>query len=208
MLRHWIHVLCRAAVLLSVGASSLAHAHHVMDYATPATALEGLLSGLGHPVIGIDHLIFIAGAGVLAARLERGFLFPLVFVVASIAVAGMRYLGVDVGLDELWIAGSLVVLGAIQLAAREPAGGVVAGLFLVTGALHGYALAEAIVGAERTPLAAYLLGLALIQCAIALAAWKAATWIAARHPHVPVQRLAGTAVGAAGLAFAGVAAFG
>ena len=208
MLRHPMVVLGRAAALLAAGASSLAHAHHVMDYATPATALEGLLSGLGHPVIGIDHLLFILGAGVLAARLERGYLFPLVFVVTSVAVAGMRYLGVEVGLDELWIAGSLVVLGAIMLAAREPAGGVVAGLFLVTGALHGYALAEAIVGAERTPLAAYLVGLALIQCAIALAAWKAATWVAARHPRVPFQRLAGAAVGIAVLAFAGVATLG
>jgi len=206
MLRHRIAVLCRAAVLLAAGASPLAHAHHVMDYATPATALEGLLSGLGHPVIGIDHLLFILGAGVLAARLKRGYLFPLVFVIASVAVAGMRYLGVDVGLDELWIAGSLVVLGAVMLAAREPVGSVVAALFLVTGALHGYALAEAIVGAERTPLTAYLLGLALIQCAIALAAWKAATWIAARHPRVPFQRLAGATVGAAGLVFAGLAA--
>jgi urease accessory protein len=208
MLRQRIAVLCRAAIMLAAGASSLAYAHHVMDYATPATALEGLLSGLGHPVIGIDHLIFIVGAGMLASRLERGYLFPLVFVAASVVVAGMRHLGVDVGLDELWIAGSLVVLGAIMLAAREPAGGMVAGLFLVAGALHGYALAEAIVGVERTPLAAYLAGLTLIQCAIALAAWKTAAWIAARHPRVPFQRLAGAAVGIAGLAFAAMAAIG
>jgi urease accessory protein len=197
--------LWRVAALLAAGASS-AHAHHAMDYATPATALEGLLSGLGHPVIGIDHLLFIVGAGVLAARVKRGYLLPLVFVVASVAVAGMRYLGVDVGLDELWIAGSLVVLGAIMLAARGPAGGVVAGLFLVTGALHGYALAEAIVGAERTPLVAYLVGLTLIQGAIALAAWWVATWLATHRPRVPFQRLVGAAVGAAGLVFIGLAA--
>jgi urease accessory protein len=177
-----------------------------MDYAMPATALEGLLSGLGHPVIGIDHLLFIAGAGVLAARFKRGYLLPLVFVVASVSVAGMRYLGVDVGLDELWIAGSLVVLGAVMIAAREPAGGVVAGLFLVAGALHGYALAEAIVGAERTPLVAYLAGLTLIQSAIALAAWRVATWLATHRPRVPFQRLVGAAVAAAGLVFAGLAA--
>jgi urease accessory protein len=196
--------LCVAA-LLAAGASS-AHAHHAMDYATPATALEGLLSGLGHPVIGIDHLLFIAGAGVLAARFKQGYLLPLVFVVASVAVAGIRYLGVDVGLDELWIAGSLVVLGAIMLTARGPAGGVVAGLFLLTGALHGYALAEAIVGAERTPLVAYLSGLTLIQGAIALAAWWIATWFATHHPRVPFQRLVGAAVAAAGLVFGGLAA--
>jgi len=200
-----IGALCRAAVLLAAGVSP-AHAHHVMDYAMPATALEGLLSGLGHPVIGVDHLLFILGAGVLAARLERGYLLPLVFVVASVAVAGIRYLGVDVGLDELWIAGSLVVLGAIMVAAREPAGGVMAVLFLVTGALHGNALAEAIVGAERTPLVAYLTGLTLIQCAIALAAWWVATWLATHRPRVPFQRLVGAAVGAAGLVFAGLAA--
>jgi len=200
-----IGVLCRAAVLLPAGAS-LAHAHHAMDYAMPATALEGLLSGLGHPVIGIDHLLFIAGAGVLAARMRRGHLLPLVFVVASVAVAGMRYLGVDAGLDELWIAGSLVVLGAIMLAARGPAGGVVAGLFLATGALHGYALAEAIVGAERTPLVAYLVGLTLIQCTIALGAWWVATWLATHRPRVPLQRLVGAAVGIAGLVFTGLAA--
>ena len=196
--------LCIAA-LLAAGVSS-AHAHHAMDYAMPATALEGLLSGLGHPVIGIDHLLFIAGAGVLAARMRRGHLLPLVFVVASVAVAGMRYLGVDVGLDELWIAGSLVVLGAIMLAARGPAGGVVAGLFLATGALHGYALAEAIVGAERTPLVAYLVGLTLIQCTIALGAWWVATWLATHRPRVPLQRLVGAAVGIAGLVFTGLAA--
>ncbi|MGH8700975.1 MAG: HupE/UreJ family protein [Burkholderiales bacterium] len=205
MLHQMIGLLCRAAVLLLAGAS-LAHAHHVMDYATPATAFEGFLSGLSHPLIGVDHLLFILGAGVLAARLKRGFLLPLVFVVASVAVAGMRYLGVDVGLDELWIAGSLVVLGAFMLAARAPSGGVVAGLFLVTGALHGYALAEAIVGAERTPLVAYLIGLALIQCAIAFSAWWIAAWLATHRPRVPFQRLVGAAVGAAGLVFAGLAA--
>ena len=193
------------SAMLAAGTSS-AHAHHVMDYAMPATALEGLLSGLGHPVIGVDHLLFIAGAGVLAARYMRGYLLPLVFVVASVSVAGLRYLGVDVGLDELLIAGSLVVLGAIMLAAREPAVGVVAGLFFVAGALHGYALAEAIVGAERTPLLAYLAGLALVQCAIALSAWRIATWLAARRPRVPLQRLVGAAVGAAGLVFSGLAA--
>jgi urease accessory protein len=201
-----ISVFVRAAALLSASVS-LAHAHHAMDYATPATALEGLLSGLGHPVIGIDHFLVIVGAGVLASRLERGYRMPLVFVVASIAAVGMRYLGVDGGLGELWIAGSLVVLGAFLFTAWKPGGVVVAGLFLVTGALHGYALAEAVVGAERTPLLAYLAGLTVIQSAIALAAWWIATWLAAHRPRVPLQRLTGAAVGVAGLAFAAMAAF-
>jgi urease accessory protein len=207
MLHHLTGHLYRAAVLLAAGVSP-AHAHHVMDYATPATALEGLLSGLGHPVIGVDHLLFIVGAGVLAARQKRGYLLPLVFVVASVSAAGWRTAGAALELSELWIAASLVILGAVILSARIPGWSVIAGLFLVSGALHGYALAEAVVGAERTPIIAYLAGLTVIQCAIALAAWWITTWLADRRPQLPVERIVGAAVGVAGLAFAGLSALG
>jgi len=196
-----------AALLLAAGVS-LAHAHHVMDYALPATALEGLLSGLGHPVIGIDHLFFIVGAGVLAAQTRRGFLLPFFFVVASISAAGWRAMGAPLELGELWVAGTLVILGAILLAGRNPGWGESAALFVVCGALHGYALAEAIVGAERTPLLAYFAGLTVIQGALALAAWWAATWLNSRRPQLPLSRLVGGAVGVAGLVFVTMAAIG
>src|SRR3990172_1570591 len=73
-----------------------------MDYAMPATALEGLLSGLGHPVIGVDHLLFIAGAGVLAARFKRGYLLPLAFVAAYLA--GLTLIQSAIALSAWWIA--------------------------------------------------------------------------------------------------------
>jgi len=206
MLRQMINVMLRAAVPFAAAASP-ALAHHAMDYAQPATVLEGLLSGLGHPVIGVDHLLFILGAGVLASRIQRGYLLPLLFVAASVAVAGMRYLGVNVELGEIWIAGTLVVLGVILLATRALSGSAIGVLFLVAGALHGYALAEAIFGAERTPVVAYLIGLAVIQSAVALGAWWIAGWLAVHRPRVPLQRLAGVAIGAAGLAFSALAAF-
>src|SRR5688572_23452238 len=95
---------------------ALALAHHPMGGTVPATLLEGLLSGLGHPLIGIDHFLFIAGAGVLAAKFERGYILPLVFVFASIFTTLVRYLGADAGLGEMPVAASLVVLGAMMLA--------------------------------------------------------------------------------------------
>jgi len=194
------------ATLLFAAMTGAAHAHHAMDYALPATPFEGLLSGLGHPVIGLDHLLFIIGAGVAAARFDRGAALPLVFVVASVLAAGLRYLGPAVPAGEMLVAGSLVVLGALMLLARGPGRGILAVVFLAAGAVHGNALAEAIVGAERAPLAAYLAGLAVIQCVIALAAWGAARRLSAHRPNLPLQRLAGAVVGIAGLAFAGMAA--
>ncbi|HJQ62151.1 MAG TPA: HupE/UreJ family protein, partial [Burkholderiales bacterium] len=80
-------------VAVAFAAAAPAHAHHAMDYRLPATLLEGLLSGLGHPVIGIDHLFFIIAAGVLAARLERGYVLTLLFVMASVLAAAARAAG-------------------------------------------------------------------------------------------------------------------
>ena len=184
----------------------------------PATMIEGLLSGLGHPLIGIDHFLFIAGAGVLAAKFERGYILPLVFVFASLFATLVRHLGADAGLGELPVAASLVVLGAMMLGAsstppgrREesnaaPREGVIGLLFLLAGTIHGHALGEAIVGAEQTPLVAYLVGLAVIQSATGLAAWRATVWLAERRPQLPLQKIAGAVVGVAGLVFGGMAA--
>lgn len=184
------------------------HAHHVMDYAIPATALEGLLAGLGHPVIGIDHLLFIVGAGVLAARVERSFLLPLIFVVASGLAVCVRFAGSNVALSELWVAGSILVLAALMLLSRDPGRGIVAGVFLLAGAIHGYALAEGIIGAERTPLFAYLAGLTIVLCVIAFAAWAATSWLSRTRPALPLYRMTGVALGMAGIVFVGLAATG
>ena len=179
-----------------------------MGGTVPATMMEGLLSGLGHPLIGIDHFLFIAGAGVLAARFERGHILPLAFVFASVFATLVRYLGADAGLGELPVAASLIVLGAMMLVSSSatPREGVIALLFLLAGTIHGHALGDAIVGAEQTPLVAYLAGLTVIQCPTGLVAWRATSWLAEHRPRVPLQKIAGAVVGVAGLAFGAMAA--
>ena len=61
-----------------------AFAHHMMGGKLPSTFGEGFLSGLGHPVIGLDHLAFIVAAGVIAGAAGLGLWMPAVFVAASI----------------------------------------------------------------------------------------------------------------------------
>ena len=66
--------------------------------------------------------------------------------------------------------------------------------------MHGYALGESIYGAEPTPLYAYLLGLAVIQSAVALAAMSVARMLArAGEDHSPL-RLIGAGIAGIGLA--------
>ena len=199
----WVRGLVLACV-----ATGSAHAHHVMDYAVPATAMDGFLSGIGHPVIGVDHLIFVIGAGVLAARVERGFLLPLRFVVASTLAVCVRVALPEGGLSEFWVAGSLLVLASVMLIVGAPRRSMIAVLFLLAGAIHGYALAAGIVGAERTPLAAYLVGLSLMLMVIASSAWAATVALLRARPDLPLHRLAGAAIGIAGLYFTATAALG
>ena len=97
MVRQVIRMLCHAAALLAA-TTSLALGHHAMDYAMPATPLQGLLSGFGHPIIGVDHLLFILGAGVVAARWKRGWILPMVFVIASLTAATGQSLAIARGL--------------------------------------------------------------------------------------------------------------
>jgi urease accessory protein len=51
--------LCRTALAaLLLLYTTAAFAHHVMGGETPSTFVDGLLSGIGHPIIGADHLAF------------------------------------------------------------------------------------------------------------------------------------------------------
>ena len=194
---------------LLVGTASLvlatpaAHAHHAMGGATPDTLAQGLLSGIAHPVIGLDHLAFLLVAALLSAMLTgRGrYLVPLAFVVGTVA-GTLHHLGAaDLPMTETVIALS-VLLGGLTVVLRHSLPALLlGGLFGVIGVFHGYAYGESIVGAESTPLLSYLAGFALIQFAIIVGGVKALDAVARHSPQlqagvVRYTGLAATATGA------------
>ena len=136
----------------------------------PATFGEGLLSGLGHPVIGLDHLAAVVAVGCLAAAHRSASALAVVFVLAMMAGVALHLQGATVPGAEILVALTVLALGALLVLRRDMSAGVALALFAMVGLMHGYALGESIYGAERTPLYAYLIGLAVIQSAIALAA--------------------------------------
>lgn len=171
-------------------ASGPALAHHPMGGALPLTLGQGLLSGLGHPVIGPDHLAAVLAAGLLAAAAGATALLPLAFVLASLAGVGLHLALVDLPLAETLVAVSVVAFGLALLAQRLPRrwGVFLAAAFAAVGIVHGYAYGESIVGAEPAPLYAYLLGLALVQTGLATAAFLGGR-LALRAGDVPAGRL-------------------
>lgn len=165
-------------LLASVGLFSIASpafAHHPFGGKTPTNFFEGFLSGLGHPVVGIDHLTFTIAIGLLAATLGlRGLAIPVAFVLTAMAGTGFHLASIDLPALEIIISASVLLFGI--LLARKGLPNLVLAIIAaaVAGIFHGYAYGEAIIGAEMNPLVAYLAGFTFIQLAIALIAYSIA----------------------------------
>ena len=194
--------LAAAGLFVAAAALSIdpAFAHHVMGGAMPVTFSEGLLSGLGHPIIGLDHLAAIVAVACLASAHRAGWLLVVGFVVAMTAGVALHVRGASVPAAEIMVAVSVIALGAVLLRDRGPSTGAALGLFAAVGVIHGYALGESIYGAEPSPLVAYFIGLATVQIAVALAAmYGARTWLR-RQSGILTLRLVGAGIAGIGLA--------
>jgi urease accessory protein len=146
---------------------SLAFAHHPTGGMTPATFADGLLSGLAHPVIGPDHLVMLLLIGAYCGAYRQGF-GPLVSFALTASIGCLAHAArLDLPHVETGIAVSLLVLGVAACAISKSSRVTTAAVLGAVGLLHGYAYGEAIVGAETSPLVAYLLGLSVVQLGVA-----------------------------------------
>ncbi|MBN8959447.1 MAG: HupE/UreJ family protein [Rhizobiales bacterium] len=197
----WSVIGLRAAALAGVLVSSPAFAHHLMGGKMPSTFGAGVLSGLGHPILGLDHLAAIVAVGCLAAAFPSGALLAIGFVVAMLVGVSLHVAEMNIPASEALVALSVIALGAVLALRRTQSPVLVGGLLLAAGLFHGYALGESIAGAEPTPLYAYFIGLAIIQSAIALGVMTAVKALA--HPRageLATVRLIGAGVVGVGCA--------
>jgi urease accessory protein len=164
--------LCALALLAALWAADPAAAHHPMGGAVPTSLWHGLLSGLGHPLFGVDHLAFLVGIGVLAGMNGLGAAVPLAFVGASLAGVLLAAGGTALAGAEALVAGSVAVVGLVMALAWSPARPVWLMFAVAAGIVHGLVFGETIIGAEATPVVAYLAGLAAVQGNIAAAAFQ------------------------------------
>jgi urease accessory protein len=200
-----------AALALGLGLVPPAAAHHVMGGGLPGTVWEGLLSGLGHPVIGIDHLAFVIGVGALAYLMGRVVLLPLVFVAGTVGGCVLHIAGYNLPTPEFVIAATVALAAALVAMRLKPRTDLLVGFLAWAGLFHGYAYGESIVGAETTPLAAYILGFGVIQGCVAVGSALALRAVVGRDwlSEASAMRLAGAGLAlVAAVALAGAAVAG
>lgn len=109
--------------------------------------------------------------------------------------------GIGLGPVEALVALTTLAAGAVLPLVCPPVRGVpLMATFGVAGLLHGNAYAEAAIGAGPGPVGAYLVGLAVMQSALAFAAMAIARRLEAAHGHgawLP-RRAAGSAAAVVG----------
>jgi len=188
----------------TVAAASPALAHHPLGGMPMETFAHGLLSGVGHPILGFDHLFFVAAVGIAALFTARRVLAPAAYIAAMLLGCGLMYAGVGLPMKETVIALSLLVLGGALVSGRTMGTPVTLALFAGFGLFHGSAFGNSIAGQEgginTAVLIGYLIGLGAVQYLIALAAgWLAEKLLGVTGAAAINARLVGAMVAGVGL---------
>jgi urease accessory protein len=145
--------------LLLLGSPAFAHHPFGMGDSSQLTGWTGLLSGIGHPLLGPDHLLFLLAISFIGLKRPIAWILPMLaiglggslisqFIPLPDAVAPWA---------EALVSLSLVAEGLIALSVAP------ATWLLPLFGLHGFLLGSTIVGAEPTPLLTYFLGLLIGQ---------------------------------------------
>ena len=160
-----------AAALFLVSPSLYAHTGGHIDHS--------LISGLLHPLTGIDHLLVLMAVGLIAAKQDGKalFAFPAFFLALMAAGAALSAYAVQIPFVESLIALSLVAFGLLVSVKQKQRSGI---LFLgvsLFAIFHGYAHAAEIpadVGAVLyfSSLMLMSLVICLIGCVLGLSTGK------------------------------------
>ena len=120
-----------AALLLS---PALAVAHPGHDHA-------GIMSGIAHPIFGLDHLLAMVAVGLWAAQQtgKARWALPLTFVATMLLGGLLGFAGLEIPLMETGIAGSVLALGLLVALAVRPPLALAAGLNALFALSHGVA---------------------------------------------------------------------
>lgn len=162
-------------------------------------SVEGFLSGISHPVFGLDHFLAMLSVGVVSAQLggRQIYIVPSIFVLSMICGAIIGWNGREWPFGEQGIALSVVVLGAAIVRVNGHGSRIVAAVTAFFGVLHGHAH-----GLEM-PRAAdpvyYAAGFVIGTAAIHLLGVAIGHWLSRRESSLYWLRHMGSAICGVGL---------
>lgn len=173
-----------------------------MTLAHPGHGTEGVVSGMTHPLTGLDHLLAMFAVGLWSSRFggARACVLPATFLIGMIGGMLLGMAGVEVAGAEIGVAGSLVVFG--MLLAIRSRGPLPSAALLTLGfsLFHGYAHGTEIPAAASA--LGYCLGMVVATAFLHVAGVVIGTALCRRAGDVGMTtlRFGGGAIAACGLA--------
>jgi len=133
-----------------------AEAHHPWESQKESfNIIQGFFSGLAHPLLGMDHLIFLISVG-LVGRLSSFTRVPFLLICGTVGSIASQFFPIFPGAELLM--GISIICSALVAFCKLPTV-LMPGLILA----HGFVLGNSMIGIEPTPLSAYFVGLLVIE---------------------------------------------
>jgi len=132
----------------------------------PTNFFEGLLSGITHPALGLDHLTFMVVIGLAAALANTSLLVIVCFAAAALVGIVVHAANFDFGYSEQLVAISVIIAGLLLLTGYGSKRWIWLPFAVIAGLIHGYAFGETILGANPDVTSAYMAGVLGIVVAI------------------------------------------
>ncbi len=103
--------------------------------------IDGFISGLSHPFLGLDHLLVMLGVGLWASRLNRlnASLTIAAFLSFMAIGAGLAVFGLDIQGVETGILASVLITGLLLASPRQLPAALIGALLASFAVLHGFA---------------------------------------------------------------------
>ena len=184
--KHFLAILLSLFFLLTfLAGPALAHHPFGMGRVSELSEWQALLSGIGHPLLGPDHLLFMLGLALVGLKRTKKWIFPLLAVglSGSVLVQLLPLPDVLAPWAEALVSLSLAIEGLIILNRLSTK------WLLPMFAFHGYLLGSTIIGAEPAPLIGYFWGLLLAQGTLLLLvtefSQKSLNWLGANGRLLP-----------------------
>ena len=196
----FLPVLAGVASLIS----NPALAHHPLGGAAMETFSHGMLSGIGHPLLGFDHLFFVLAVGIAAVYTGHRYVAPAGYIAAMLLGCLMMSMGVGLPAKEVIIGLSLLTVGGLVLSGRTVGLVPTVALFAAFGLFHGSAFGDSIAaqeaGVSAPVLVGYLLGVGVLQYGVAIGSgWVLRTFFKAVEATAVEARIAGAVVAGVGM---------
>ncbi|HWS03883.1 MAG TPA: HupE/UreJ family protein [Gammaproteobacteria bacterium] len=157
----------------------------------------GFAAGLVHPLIGLDHLLALIGAGLWAGWLggRAQYQLPGGFLAGMLGGALLAWGGFNLPLVEPMIAVSVLLIGVLAASAARPSAVIGSALLFAFALFHGYAHGTELPQTAQPAL--YVMGFLLTSALVLLVAARLSIGLRSGRLSAFV-RIAGGAVAAVG----------